>query len=118
MIHRSGIINGKRVHETPLDDPRRMDNATDLQYQISWDGGGWMPGVYDSERAARYAFEFSDEDLQALQDSINIPLPPDYDYDRDVEFREAAMLHVPAITLEMLQELRRRLGEPKMKEQA
>lgn len=112
MIHRSGIINGKRVHESPLDDPRRMDSATELQYQIS-SRGCWRPGVYDSERAARYASRFHDEDLQALQDSINAPLPPGYDYDRDVEFREAAMLHAPAITFEMLQELRRRVGDTK-----
>lgn len=112
MIHRSGIINGKRVHETPLDDPKRMDSATDLQYQIS-SYQVWRPGVYDSERAARYAFRFYDEDLQALQDSINTPLPPDYDYERDAALVETIMLHGPAITFEMLRALRKRVGDTK-----
>ena len=31
----------------------------------------WMPGAYESERAARYAFRFTDAELQALQDSVN-----------------------------------------------
>ena len=31
----------------------------------------WLPGVYESERAARYAFRFSDARLQALQGSVN-----------------------------------------------
>ncbi len=31
----------------------------------------WMPGCYDSERAAKYAFRFKDEDLRKLQDSVN-----------------------------------------------
>lgn len=31
----------------------------------------WRPGVYDSERAARYAFRFNDSDLQSLQQSVN-----------------------------------------------
>jgi hypothetical protein len=30
-----------------------------------------IPGCYDSERAAKYAFRFSDEDLQLLQDQVN-----------------------------------------------
>lgn len=31
----------------------------------------WIPGVYDSERTAKYAFRFADRQLQALQDSLN-----------------------------------------------
>ena len=31
----------------------------------------WIPGVYDSHRAANYAFRFPDEILQSLQDSVN-----------------------------------------------
>ena len=31
----------------------------------------WRPGSYDSARTARYAFQFRDEDLRALQDSLN-----------------------------------------------
>ncbi len=31
----------------------------------------WLPGAYESERAARYAFRFSHEQLQKLQDSVN-----------------------------------------------
>jgi hypothetical protein len=30
----------------------------------------WLPGIYDSERAARYAFRFSNETLQQLSDRI------------------------------------------------
>lgn len=33
--------------------------------------GCWLPGVYDSERAAKYAFRFPAEALQKLQDSVN-----------------------------------------------
>lgn len=31
----------------------------------------WRPGSYDSKRAANYAFRFSDEELQRLQDQKN-----------------------------------------------
>ena len=31
----------------------------------------WMPGAYDSERAAKYAFRFPDKVLRRLQDSVN-----------------------------------------------
>lgn len=34
-------------------------------------GRAWLPGVYDSERAAKYAFRFPGEVLQRLQDSVN-----------------------------------------------
>lgn len=30
-------------------------------------GGVWLPGVYESVRAARYAFRFNDEILSSLQ---------------------------------------------------
>ena len=30
----------------------------------------WRPGVYDTERAAKYAFRFSDEVLERLQDEV------------------------------------------------
>jgi hypothetical protein len=33
--------------------------------------GMWLPGLYDSERTARYAFRFPDATLQRLQDEIN-----------------------------------------------
>lgn len=29
--------------------------------------GRWLPGVYEDERTARWAFHFSDADLQRLQ---------------------------------------------------
>ena len=32
------------------------------------------PGVYENRRTANYAFRFSDETLQALQDSVNTRL--------------------------------------------
>ena len=31
----------------------------------------WMPGAYDTERTARYAFRFKDRELQQLQDEAN-----------------------------------------------
>lgn len=31
-------------------------------------GGSWLPGAYADERAARYAFQFSDAKLQSLAD--------------------------------------------------
>lgn len=31
----------------------------------------WLPGRYESERTAKYAFRFSDEVLQALQTEAN-----------------------------------------------
>lgn len=31
----------------------------------------WRPGVYDSERTARWAFRFKDEVLSRLQDEAN-----------------------------------------------
>lgn len=33
--------------------------------------GAWVPGCYADWRAARYAFLFSDVDLQRLQDTVN-----------------------------------------------
>ena len=32
--------------------------------------GMWLPGIYDSERSARYAFRFGDEVLQSLADRV------------------------------------------------
>lgn len=52
----------------------------------------WLPGVYDSHRAARYAFRFPDEVLQALQDEVN---EKEEDYTKRV------------ITFEMLQKAHR-----------
>lgn len=94
MIHRSGIINGTRFYETPLDRPDLLDNATRLQYQIS-SHEVWRPGIYDSERAARYAFRFHDEDLDALQKRVNAA-------NADPDDR--------VITFEMLRDLRRKVG--------
>lgn len=33
--------------------------------------GTWRPGVYESERTARYAFRFSDDQLRQLQNEVN-----------------------------------------------
>jgi hypothetical protein len=68
VIHRSGIVNGERRYES--DGQPLPTDATALEYQIS-SHQVWLPGVYDSERAARYACRFKDADLQALQDSVN-----------------------------------------------
>jgi hypothetical protein len=64
-------------------------------YVIS-SGGVWLPGAYDSERAARYAFRFPDEDLQRLQSEVNAREP-------DVSKR--------VISFEMLQQLKATQGE-------
>lgn len=55
-------------------------------------GGVWLPGVYEDERAANYAYRFSSEDLHKLQDEVNEKEP-----DHEKRF----------ITFEMLQKLRR-----------
>jgi len=34
-------------------------------------GGTWLPGVYEDERTARYAFRLPAEVLQRLQDEAN-----------------------------------------------
>lgn len=34
-------------------------------------GGRWLPGIYDTERTARWAFRFSDRQLQDLNDRIS-----------------------------------------------
>lgn len=56
-------------------------------------GNVWLPGCYDSERAAKYAFRFLDEELQQLQNKVNTREP-------DVSKR--------MISFEMLQELARK----------
>jgi hypothetical protein len=61
--------------------------------------GVWLPGCYDSERAAKYAFRFPDEELQKLQNDVN-------DREPDISKR--------MISFEMLQELAK---QRKMKSQ-
>ena len=39
-------------------------------YAIS-SGHMWLPGCYESKEAAHYAFQFDDQTLQDLQDSVN-----------------------------------------------
>lgn len=53
----------------------------------------WIPGAYDSERAARYAFRFRDEALIELRDKV---------CDENEDFCKRV------ITFEMLQEYRRK----------
>ena len=43
-------------------------------YVIS-SGGVWLPGAYEDERTARYAFRLSDDVLQHLQDEANDRMP-------------------------------------------
>lgn len=43
---------------------------SDKTFVIS-SGHVWLPGCYESERAAKYAFRFTDEQLRKLQDSVN-----------------------------------------------
>ena len=46
---------------------RQLDNG---EYVIS-SRGVWLPGVYADEKAARYAFQFSDWELDRLQQERN-----------------------------------------------
>ncbi len=46
-----------------------MIHKVDNHFVIS-SYGVWRPGVYDSERTARYAFRFTDEQLQRLQEKV------------------------------------------------
>lgn len=55
-------------------------------------GNVWLPGCYESERAAKYAFRFPDDDLRQLQNKVNAR-------ETDVSKR--------MISFEMLQELAR-----------
>lgn len=61
-------------------------SKTEKTWTISSQGFGWLPGIYDSERAAKYAFRFSYECLERLE-KVNHAL----------------------ITFEMLQEERKRM---------
>lgn len=36
--------------------------------------GVWLPGAYDSERAARYAFRFDYETLKAIRNKVGQPI--------------------------------------------
>lgn len=59
---------------------------TSCGYIIS-SGGVYLPGVYESEQAARYAFRFPNKALHDLQDEINAREPNKEkkgDYFRDV----------------------------------
>lgn len=38
---------------------------------VASSSGVWIPGSYEDERAAKYAFKFTDEQLQKLQDKKN-----------------------------------------------
>lgn len=40
-------------------------------YVIASQGFGWLPGAYDTERTAKYAFRFPVSVLQKLQEEIN-----------------------------------------------
>jgi hypothetical protein len=47
-----------------------MLHQVDDQFVIS-SHGVWVPGSYDSERAARYAFRFKNADLAVLSAQVN-----------------------------------------------
>lgn len=40
-------------------------------YYVISSGHAWLPGCYATSQAARYAFQFPDEALRALQESVN-----------------------------------------------
>lgn len=64
--HPMPIVRGERKVWPPA------DGATG--YGIS-SHGCWMPGIYEDERTAWYAFEFGDEVLADLQDLVNAKEP-------------------------------------------
>ncbi len=70
----------------------------EIQYIISSNQTS-IPGIYDSERAAKYAFRFQNVELKKLQDKVNSHEP---DYDNRV------------ITFEMLHDLARQLRQAKI----
>lgn len=72
----------------------RLDGKHGPRFVISSDQVA-IPGCYDSERAARYAFRFPNAELQRLQDTINDAEP---DHEKRV------------ISFEALQALRKRLS--------
>lgn len=45
---------------------RKLDNGV----RVISSRGMWLPGSYDSDQSARYAFRFSDQVLQELQERI------------------------------------------------
>ena len=40
-----------------------------IEYTVS-SGGLWVPGVYDSKKAAKYALKFSDDVPRTLRDKV------------------------------------------------
>lgn len=60
------LVRGRRL---TVED-RTVHQNDEKEWCIS-DGGGWLPGVYESELAAWYAFDFEYEVLGALQNSKN-----------------------------------------------
>lgn len=62
------------MRERPTRQPdkkRPMIHKTDDGTFVASSKSGWIPGCFDSERAARYAFRFTNEQLQQLQDEKN-----------------------------------------------
>ena len=57
----------------------------------------WLPGRYDTEKTARYAFRFTDEQLQNLQENLNKSQP----------------LEKRIITYEMLKNSKQQKHDPK-----
>lgn len=47
-----------------------IQRTKDGNYVIS-ENGVWMPGCYSDKKAAELAFEFTDDELQKLQDEKN-----------------------------------------------
>lgn len=70
---------------------------TDEGSYVASTHGVWIPGCYDTERAARYALRFQPWDLQLLQDQVNA---------REQDWRKRVL------TFEMLQDLRRATKTP------
>lgn len=67
----------------------RIYRHTDGRFTVA-EKGVWIPGVYDTEEAARYAVGLSDAVLQALQQAMN---------EREADFAKRYL------TLDMLKEV-------------
>lgn len=65
-----------------------IHKVKDGRYVIS-SGGSWLPGVYEDEATARYAFQFSDAALHHLQEIANGASDPTQRYVRMCDLKRA-----------------------------
>lgn len=66
-----------------------VEHEGKIEYVIS-NGGGYLPGAYDSKRAAKYAFRFSREDLHEIWSKANNKA---ISFEQLQEFKKKKMQH-------------------------